>query len=512
MLLILLGCTDPAKQTDSDQESLPTEETGGATEVVPARTLSCGGEPLAEGLPSALSHSANGRTYRIVAVPSSVREYAYMAIYYPSTADNRLYDEGAPVIVAMTPGLDRQLNSVPQMSGDMGLVEVQPIYPGFAMDGQMTPEPLDMGGADAATIAWEAVLFARGELATTDGYTLRQLVGMDLCDSEVVVLGTSGGGSIAMQVFDRYRAELSGRIAGFGNHEAPAVPQLMAQDGGAIWMDTDHAVDSDGNGSLWDDGRNPTYAVGACSVSDASCALDYSRVRWSADADLNNLFAARYNSIDMPRGVLYLDQTGNEQLDIGADGSIDVDGNGVFDEDFIILPFYNAFAAAGEPALWFSGEATAALEAVIAADAWPEGVATAAQAQEFWDTRNMMAHQNAVAAELPTGFYASVDYTVIDHGIGIGTRPHVWMAYEGLRQAGVRVRYNAADAAMRCIYDASVLSAWGGALDPDVEIAEADLDTWALPETILNEQARAASVLGVLWDLYGAFDQCPSLS
>lgn len=510
VILSLLSCTGPAtdsagKTTDSAEDSEPTPDSSPPEETTVLQ--SCGRSDVPTSLPAPQTQPESGQRYRIVGLPGTSRAVVYAIVFYPGQDDHSLYDEGLPVIVSFGPTVADVQDADPLLPEDPGIVELQAIYPGITTEGYTTEGPKDYGGPDSAAAGWDVIRFATGEITTTDGYTLRELVGLSLCDAKALVLSSSGGGTIAMEALRAHVDELDDKLIGFASHESPSTGQLMAQDGGAIWMDPNANIDGDGNGFFWDDGRNPTFDLGLCSVEDATCALDYSTIRWDSTTNLADAYPDRYRDGDWEDGVLYLDRTENGALDLIRNG-LDLDGDSLLDEDFAFLPIDSPYGSdSALPRLWFTAEATAALAAL--GGEWPADVATVEQVTPFWADRNMTAHILEIAPSLPADFAVSVDYTEMDHAIGIGTRPHIWMVYEAFRRAGASVRYNASADAMACIYDASMLTDWAGELAPGAEIAEADVSAWAMPEVINNEQARAASSLGILWDKLGPFDQCP---
>ena len=54
--------------------------------------------------------------------------------------------------------------------------------------------------------------------------------------------------------------------------------------------------------------------------------------------------------------------------------------------------------------------------------------------------------------------------------------------------------------------------AWAGKELPyNYPLDLAELDEYAMAETVPNSLVKALPVLGLFWDMYGAFDRCPQL-
>ena len=447
---------------------------------------------------------------RVVKVSDNDSSYVCLAIYFPGQKDRTLYSEGAPVAITAVPAMKGQEVAGSQLDYQHNMIEVQPIYPGWDLDGCTTSGDIDVGGVGAAASIRDAIRFATGELTTTDGYTLGQLVGMPVCAERVVVLGASNGAGVAHLALASWPGMLDGRVAGLALHEAPPTPQFTLQDVGAIWLDADFEVDADGNGVPWDDGANPSYEIGACRTYD-TCELDYSRMNYAKRLRIDQIFPNRYNS-NYPRGVIYFDANQDGHLNHLPAGTTDMNENGAVDplEDFVFIPQWDA-SWLDSSRMYYSPEVLDHLDQVFNEDDWPENIATVEAADEFWSIRSPLDFIDTITQAYRPPFRVVVEFTEIDHGIPQYSHPHVWVFNEMYLNAGARVRINGAMDMLECSVPVSALADWVIDLPPNTRVPESEMQQYAIPEDVSSTRARAASVLSVLWDVYGPFDRCPSL-
>lgn len=514
MLLILaLACgpsgsdKDAARVDDTGRET--GHETGdsgaphtgetGEEETTPAfAERGCQRDDPAETLPDA--GEIDGLRYRVIRIPGGLFEALYAVVLFPADGTTA-WEDGAPVVVVAPPGLsvDSGVEEAPKPVFDAryGVVEVQPIYPGWTVAGYSTSGGSDDGGMQTASALSETIRMASGDAILDRGLTLSQIAEMPVCNDRVALLAYGTGGGVAMEALAP-NAPLASVLAGFGSFEAPTLPQLVAGDAGFPWMDADPEVDGDGNGASWDDGRNADWTSGACDT--VSCSLDYSSVAWDTDLHLSDVFPGRFE--DAPQGVLYLDRSGSGALEYDA-GGLDVDGDGAIgaDEDFVLLPHVSS-----EGRVYYSPQAAYAAKDLP--ESWPEGVVELAETEAFWAIRSMAEEGKVVLSTYDTRLPVVVGFTEQDGSLPLPDRPHVVTLHEMFADAGFPTRYNFRGDLLDCWLDPSSRGGWDGGPPRGTDLEEGELDAWAIPESVGDETALALTGLAVLWDAFGPFDYC----
>lgn len=513
------GDTDP---TDTQETGTPTEtgetgETGRDTAEGDYLPLQCNEDYIdapAEVPPPSVSPSDPDLVYHVVEIDTDEFEHLFVAVFFPVDSEVTAYEEGAPPLVVAVPSMEMQSGTVAgRVSADYGLVELQPLYPSWEMDGNTTSGAWDAGGEQSALALRETVLFAADRLTTVEGWSLGHLVERPVCNGQVVMVGNSRGAVTGTTALARWHDELSGVLVGYGTHEPPTVPQFVVGDGGWIWMDSDADTDADGNGISWDDARNRTYQEGGCEPLGSNCTLDYTNLKFTLDVTLADIRPEFFDPVDGENGMLFLDNDGDGAF-TWSGNTTDVDGDGAVneDEDFYFAPFHEAAAPAGQNVQYYSNEVLGAAvdQNVLDEATWPTGLATASQAQSFWATRNLMGGLGDLSRAWDSEeIWFGVEYTAVDHANALSSRPHIYQIYEGLRQAGYRVRYNTAEAMAECLLEPAYYEGWAGEVEAGVEIPEGDLQEWAFPAEMPNTVARVLSGVGLIWDLFGPFDRCP---
>jgi len=510
---------DTAHTGDSKPHTGHTGHTGetGDTGTLPPLERICNDDYLtvAELPDPTISPTDPEQLQRVVQVPSDDFEEAYLLVVFHADPEQRLYDDGAPVVVAAIPALKSQDEPISQISPGYGVIEVQPIYSGWAVDGAGTSGVPDASGPNDALMLREAIRFASGQIDTVEGYSIGQVVEAPVCNDKVVVLGASAGGSIAMQALAEMDPVLASGVLGLANHEAPLLPQLILGDAGALWMDPGdlwNNLDENSNGYTYDEGSNPLYRPGDCEGD--TCVLDYSMLHWDPDLDPAQIYDWRWAG-NTRMGVLYLDLDGDHEVTHWR-GDLDVDQNGVLDpdEDFVFVPHWDERYPESLQIYSLELMEAAVNRRVLDEADWPEHITTRADTRAFWQPRNMMTHVNAVVAAAPEWFRVAVDYTVVDHGQSLPDRPHITLFYDAFNDAGVPIRYNYAEAMLDCTIDPALWADdWSGKELPynyDLQVEE--LDDHAMGEAINNNVAKALPAVGLLWDMYGRFDRCPLIS
>ena len=468
----------------------------------------CGYEEPPDDLPApTVAESDPGYAWRAVRLDSQVVDELFAIVYFPSDPDARAYEDGAPVVVGARSALFSGFLATPLTPSAWGLVEVQPLYPGWVYGAYASSGVSDAAGPIATAVLAETIAFAAGQARTVDDLSLRQLTGAPVCNGGVVISANSTGIIHTALALEGFPDGLDEAVLAVAAAESPHLPQVVTGDLGFTGMDPDDRVDGDGNGVTWDDFRHPSYAPGDC--DGVRCAIDYSDLAWERDLTLWQVFGDYYEGFDTP-GLLYQDSNRNLRLDLSATGSFDLDGDGALGpgEDWPLQAWYDAD---GPPrSVVYSPEATTTADGmgVLQLDDWPAHVADPRQSSSFWGERSLMGSLPGIIDAAPEHFSVYFTFTEIDHGLAQASRPHIAEPYQALREGGVSVRYNLGADAMSCLVDPELSEGWGGELPWNEDLGEGEIGDWALPETIPNDSWRALGAAGALWEYLGPFDRC----
>ncbi len=456
-----------------------------------------------------MDHS-EGHRYRVVEVTSDVFETYYVSILYPPGAYRNLYDAGAPVIVTsmQSIGIGQAWLTEPRsfFPLELGVVEVQPVHPGWTSVGSSTPGIHDGAGPQTADSLNEAIRFATGETTTTDGLTLRDLVNREICTGKIAVLGSSSGGITASTALSRHTEAIGSRLLGMALYETPSLPMFVVADTGFMTLDRFPSEDTDGNGTTWDEGRNPAF--GGCDLTTLECEVDFTGLSWStsfAPADV-----APTDFEPGAQGVLYLDRNGNGQLDLAPDHHPDTDGDGLIGptEDYFFLPYQDLHTMGSERHVYSPGVALAA-DVLFESGGRPGHIVSAPDAEAFWADRDALSAITSAAASLPTDIRFSVAFSEEDHAVPVRERPHVAVLHAALVGAGVSVRTNLSREAAVCLVGDDLIGEWPGGSEPGASLDIDGLLETALPDALPPRTGRALATLGIFWDAWGPFDVCP---
>ena len=444
--------------------------------------------------------------WRLVPLASPLLEDAWAIVIWPME-EISAYPEGLPVIVnvLIDTVLDTtyQTGPAPLTARSLGIVEVQPLPPGWTTLDATTSGELNYQGALSQEVARAAILWASGHETSEDGLTLSDVVERTTCGGRVVVSAQSSSGTTAIGALrpDRSPAYLS--VAGLDLFESPSSPQFLAREGGVPFLDDDHEVDADGNGLGWDDARNLTYQVGDCDA--VTCDMDYSDLRYEQGVTLADLWPTRM-SVRFP-GVLYLDRNQNGVLDRAKDGSPDLDGNGGYgeDEDFVFLGLIQA----GQKAR-YSLELTNAIEEndLFSEMERPSFIPTLEDAIEWWSERSLSTDFQILAESMPSDALFSMTYTDWDHGVAIGSRPHIYQLAEIALENGVSVNLNTNREAASCVVSQDFLTGWVPSPPITSDLSEHEVQQWAFPEEVPQIRVRSAGIVGLFWNTFGPIGTC----
>lgn len=457
---------------------------------------------------SQATEAVDGLDMRVVQVATDAFDALYVTIFFPEDG-SAAWTAGAPVVVAVPPSFDVSAtwDTSPRFyfRPELGVVEVQPVLPGWSALGHATSGEPDGGGTRSALAVRETIRFAAGEITTVEGWSLGQLVAQPTCGPPVL-MGTSSGSVTAVRAVADHPA-LAEQLAGLAVFEPASLPQFLLVDTGMSWLDPDLQSDGDGDGVPWDDGRNLSMVPESCSA--AGCEMDLSTLAWTTERSLEEIFGDLVASANP--GVLYLDRDGSGSLDLAPiDAKVpltpDVDESGTVDadEDFPLSAWVDP---AGGPVI-YSPQVTRAASAVFG-DEWPEGLADLETAEAFWKPLSAVEAMTEAAPSLPSSFRFAVGYTGVPHAQAWPDRPNVRLMYDAARDGGVEARLNTAIDEATCIVGADLISGWGGGPEPGAPVAAAQVPDFAIPEAVPTDLARAMVALEPLWEAFGPFDRCP---
>ncbi len=460
-------------------------------------------------IPAPVDHS-EGHRYRVVEVQTDAFEAYHIVVLFPPSSYRDLYDAGAPVIVTsmQSIGIGQAWVTEPRsfFPLEFGVVEVQPVHPGWVAVGSTTPGVHDGAGPQTADSLHEAIRFATGESTTTTGLSLRDLVNREICNGRVAVLGASSGGITAATALDRHLETMRSRVLGLAFYETPSLPMFVVADTGFKALDRWPTVDTDGNGIPWDEGRNPAFE--GCDLTSLECSLDLDTLAWTGLVSPAEI--APTDFAVGASGVLYLDRNDNGRLDLAPDGHPDTDGDGLIgpEEDYFLLPYQDLHTSSAERQLYSPGVALAA-DALFGPGGRPTHLASAPDAAAYWSDRDAVEAVTRAVEQGVSDLHFTVAFSEEDHAIPVAERPHIGLLHAALLQAGATVRTNLDREAALCLVGEEVIGDWAGGSAPGTPLETAELQTQALPGGLPPRTGRALATLGLFWDMWGPFDSCP---
>lgn len=491
MWLLLLAC------------ATAPEDSSGAPDPSVARIDCTAADPVDAPEPAV---SDAGTNVRVVPLTTAAGEAADVLISWSPHA-TRAWKEGAPVVIAAQPAhkVDRTWNLHPGMyyGPDVGVVELQPVWPGWTVM-SVTSGTFDAGGEGSQAVLDAVLAFAAGGL-DADGHTLEQYVNVPVCHGAVALLSLSSGGMPTMAGLASFGSTYADSLVGLTLYEPPSLPEFVIEEAGAIWMDPDPKTDANGDGYAWNDGRNSALDEDSCAAT--GCVVDYTHLVWSNDHRLSDLWVG-YDAT-LPQGLYFFDGNGSGALDLDAAGLTDVDGDGAIqaDEDLWCRPL--ALGAGESLKLYYSPGLTRAAEALGAAR-WPPFVASSPEADTFWAARSMVPWADDVAKALPDAQFSLV-YSSIPHGPPLLTQPGERLLHDAFVNAGVRTHYNFTVDAARC-FGGTAFDDYPGPPPDDAVVAPEEMEEWGVLESTGAVNIQAVGPLDQLQQAFRPFDHCPEAS
>ncbi len=505
------GPTGDSGGSDAGEDHTGDPDTGdldAGDDTEPEPCLAPTGQGRADGL--TLFENAWGSHYVMVELPSEHVDPLAVMVVFPSDGQ-AAYERGAPVSLVLPPTLARNDRWRSNPSGyfrpEHGIVEVQPVLPGWRVRGFETGSAEDHGGPLSVQVLAETARFVLGELQTTDGHSLEDLVSQTVCTDSIALMANSSGGLPAGTFLAEYAETMGPRLLGFAGYENPVISSFAMLDLGGTRADPDKKDDGDGNGVPWDDARNRTLGPGGCDES--GCELDWSRLRWDGEATPEDAFptgAAAWTQA----GLFYLDGDGDGALSLDPDNGLDVDGDGVIaaDEDFVFMPHERGLD--DEVRIGFSRPLLEAARdlGVFDDSGWPENLMTADEAVEFWGVRNQATSAAVAAEHLPADFGVVQAYTEVPHGSAATNRPEVVLLHDAWLAEGFAARANPSREVLQCASQEPAAAEALGGPEPGAPLLASEIASRAIPEDILVTDVRAASVLQLFADAWGPVEHC----
>ncbi|RLF50491.1 MAG: hypothetical protein DRN11_04545 [Thermoplasmata archaeon] len=371
------------------------------------------------------------------------------------------YLNKAPLAIYIPGGNSRKgidTNYIPVV--EHGIVLLQFDFPGGGASGGV----YDDRGMNCIKALRDVILFAEGKIRDVNGKSINELI-KPLKVANVGLVGWSNGGNIATVVCSLFSLNVSWLVT----YESPSKDIYIVVEPGGIKYDPNVAIDADGNGIPWDDGRNLHF-----SAYDEK--TNYENISWDGNA-----------FFDRWKGWIYLDNNKNGKFDF-VDGSLDLNGNGVVDkyEDYPIACLITKIN--GVEKRIYSIPARKSMIFSIAE------IATLNETINFWKIRSMEYHYREAIRK--NDLAVMIFGSVMDHVQANPFHPHIFSAYNGFLNAGVKfVRLNPD----KCYVE---LIAKGDYPDNDANIA-IDIKSMSIeeinnllePELLKDEEYIAACVI-----------------
>lgn len=312
------------------------------------------------------------------------------------------YESGAPILIYTPTFFTPDTTGFQNLEGvtQLGFAEVTLLYPGRSDGkGHQSSGTDDFGGPLSLQALRDAILFANGSLTDSDGHSIQDQSAVTLDTSNIGLYAFSHPGIAATNVLATYPTELS------------FVDYLVGRENPTEDLLSTMELGYEENGVVI---NNSLYKYPASYSSDG-IVLNYSSAQY-------DLYANRP----------YLDLNWNKKMDRS---------------DYIL----------GEkvPQLFgkrtYSVELLKALEAnhAFASSSWPEDLATAAEAELLWASRETLTSYE----KLPKSLRLMLVFGETDHVQVAADKPHIHQAYDGITEAGLWIRLNPDLAYMESVRD-----------------------------------------------------------
>lgn len=353
------------------------------------------------------------------------RAYADFDIYSESTGSKngtlavRAYlpaearhDAGAPIVITGAGGFDEgSLDNRLPIAGD-DFVMITFLFPGGddQLTGRSSDGVYDFRGELSIEALRDVILFAAGEKTATNGRGLDDMLDVSADHENIGLIGFSNGGNIVVAVAAEYGYQINDYVKYIIQWETPVSSQAAVRDFGRIWLKPSTA-----QGEY----NNERY----CGYGDEIACSDYRDLIYNASEEQYPVFHDGNNDGELS---LVLDPiTGQEVPDLDLSGSLETN------EDWPLDTFEDENGMK-----YYSRAVTNALKQYGVFGVWPSGIATPAQADEFWGIREAVLMYNEALERMPD-VEAMVLCGARDHVQSSPDKFHVHQALEGWMDGGV---------------------------------------------------------------------------
>ena len=332
-------------------------------------------------------------------------------VHAPGCAQSR-YDVGAPVLIWVPGGYESEGidHGLPPQAKDMVIITF--LFPGGddQWAGRSSDGTYDYRGDDCIMALRDVIRYAAGELTDDQGRTIDEVVSCTVLHDNIGLIGPSNGGNVIVAAPALYGDELAGHLRYIIQWETPVSSQVATRDFGRVWLKPS---------AQQGDYFNPRYS----GYGSLTLGADYSDLAYDASSPDYQVFHdgnsdGTYTTTPLPGSGL-------------RSPDLDLDGVLTASEDFP-LDYY-----IDDAKQYYSRPVTHALaDNDVFGGVWPEGIATPAEADAFWDIREAVRLYDEAVATIPD-LQAMVLAGERDHVQSAPDKLHIHQAMEGWLSNGV---------------------------------------------------------------------------
>ncbi len=309
-------------------------------------------------------------------------------------------------MVIFVPGGDEPGTLEPALSLAQDTIRI--LFPGGRdpMTGRESDGVYEHRGPASIAALRDVIRFAAGQLTTTEGQTIDDLLAVPVLHDNIGLLGASNGGNIVVAVAAYHGHALRGHLRYIVQWESPVSSQMATVDLGGVRLDCPQGK----RGRL--DAINPRYqGYGFPDVD-----VDYSQIAYDPTDPRHLVFLdgngdGHYTTVIDPA-------TGCRTPDLNHDGTLELD------EDWPL----NGHRVKGKT--YYSRPAVQALEDAHLFTTWPETLATPDEAVAYWTPREAVRLYKDALTALPD-LEGMVLASTQDHVQAAVDHPHIRQALDG---------------------------------------------------------------------------------
>jgi hypothetical protein len=399
------------------------------------------------------------------------------------------YPEGAPVVIWGPGGFEIKSlrHDLPPSVDDVIIITF--LFPGGedATAGKTSDGVYDYRGYNCIGAMRDVILYAAGERTDTLGRTIDDIAAVPVLHHNIGMIGVSNGGNIIVAAAALFGDQFVGHLRYIVQWETPVSSQVATRDLGRVWLEPPNPAQGDF--------FNPRYQ----GYGPFALAVDYADLAYDATGELRQVFHdgnddSVYTTVESP-------VTHVQTPDLDLNGALSLT------EDF---PLDTYPYADGVKGVYSRAVSHALADNHVMPYPWPEGIASPAEADAYWDIRESVRLYDDVAAHLPD-LEAMVLCGVHDHVQSAPTKPHIRQAFEGWHNNGAWVQINPTPAYL-IEADASL----AGRADlpnrvPNSAPADWGLaDLYCVPEDIYKATYQLAAVRQMADRAQGVFEPTPA--